>query len=55
LVKAGWVKVRYGAMELQSAQAWRVFAQRQRDSPGLNSRASMAELISALALARAPG
>jgi len=53
LVKAGWVKVRYGAMELQSAQAWRVFAQRQRDSPGLNSRASMAELLSAMSRARA--
>ena len=55
LVKAGWVKVRYGAMELQSAQAWRVFAQRQRDSAGLNSRLSMGELISALARARASG
>ena len=55
LVKAGWVKVRYGAMELQSAQAWRVFAQRQRDSAGLNSRPSMEELISALAHARASG
>jgi CRP-like cAMP-binding protein len=53
LVKAGWVKVRYGGMELQSAQAWRVFAQHQRDSPGLNSRPSMAELLSALARARA--
>ena len=53
LVKAGWVKVRYGAMQLQSAQAWRIFAQRQRDSPGLNSRPSMAELLSALARARA--
>ena len=53
LVKAGWVKVRYGAMELQSAQAWRIFAQRQRDSPGLNSRPSMVELLSALALASA--
>ena len=53
LVKAGWVKVRYGAMQLQSAQAWRIFAQRQRDSPGLNSRPSMAELLSALAHARA--
>jgi CRP/FNR family cyclic AMP-dependent transcriptional regulator len=55
LVKAGWVKVRYGAMELQSAQAWRVFAQRQRDSPGLNSRPSMAELLSALKRARTQG
>ena len=53
LVKAGWVKVRYGAMALQSAQAWRVFAQSQRDSPGLNSHPSMAELLSALARARA--
>ena len=55
LVKAGWVKVRYGAMELQSAQAWRIFAQRQRDSPGLNSRPSMAELLTDLALARVSG
>jgi CRP-like cAMP-binding protein len=53
LVKAGWVKVRYGAMQLQSAQAWRIFAQRQRDSPGLNRSPSMAELLSALARARA--
>ena len=55
LVKAGWVKVRYGAMELQSAQAWRVFAQRQRDSPSLDRRPSMAALLGALARARASG
>ena len=55
LVKAGWVKVRYGAMTLQSAQAWRVFAQSQRDSPGLNSRPSMAELLNALARASVSG
>jgi CRP-like cAMP-binding protein len=55
LVKAGWVKVRYGAMELQSVQAWRVFAQRQRDSPSLNSRPSMADLMSDLKRARESG
>jgi hypothetical protein len=53
LAKAGWVKVRYGAIELQSALAWRIFAQCQRDSPGLNRSPSMAELLSALARARA--
>ncbi len=53
LAKAGWVKVRYGALELQFAQAWRGFAHHQRESLGINSRPSMAELLSGLARARA--
>jgi CRP-like cAMP-binding protein len=53
LVRAGWVKVRYGALELQFAQAWRSFAHSQRESLSINSRPSMAELLSGLARARA--
>ena len=53
LARAGWVKVRYGALELQFAQAWRGFAQSQRESLSINSRPSMAELLNGLARARA--
>jgi CRP/FNR family cyclic AMP-dependent transcriptional regulator len=51
LARAGWVKVRYGAIELTSAETWRVFAQRQRESQRVVSRPSIESLLNELSAA----
>ncbi len=51
LARAGWVKVRYGAIELRSAETWRVFVQRQRESQRVVSRPSIETLLAELSSA----
>lgn len=51
LARAGWVKVRYGAIELRSAHAWRAFAQRQRQSQRVVSRPGIDFLLAELSSA----
>lgn len=51
LARAGWVKVRYGAIELRSTEAWRVFMQRQRESQRVISRPSIESLLAELSSA----
>ncbi len=53
LARAGWLKVRYGGIELQSVETWRIFARKQRESPWLESRASLLELLEDMNLAQA--
>jgi len=45
LARAGWLKVRYGGIELQSVETWRIFARNQRESPWIRSRESLLELL----------
>jgi len=45
LARAGWLKVRYGGIELQSAETWRIFARKQRESQCVRSRTSLLELL----------
>jgi CRP/FNR family cyclic AMP-dependent transcriptional regulator len=45
LARAGWLKVRYGGIELQSVQTWRIFARKLRECSCVRSRASLLELL----------
>lgn len=45
LVRAGWVKVRYGAIELNSPEVWQVFAQTQRVRQKVASRPTIEDLL----------
>jgi CRP-like cAMP-binding protein len=51
LAKAGWVKLRYGGMSLQSAAVWRLFARQWQQRQSSVRRQSMNELLSVLSQA----
>jgi CRP/FNR family cyclic AMP-dependent transcriptional regulator len=51
LARDGWLKVRYGGIELQSLQTWRIFARKQRECQSIRSRASLLELLDDMACA----
>lgn len=51
LARSGWVKLRYGVIELQMADTWRNFARRQRQRQHIVTRPSIADLLGELALA----
>jgi CRP-like cAMP-binding protein len=51
LARGGWVKLRYGGMSLQSAAAWRVFAQKWQLRQSRVGRQSMDELLDELSRA----
>lgn len=51
LAKAGWVKLRYGGMSMQSASAWRLFARQWPQRQSSVSRQSMNELLEELSQA----
>jgi DNA-binding transcriptional regulator LsrR (DeoR family) len=51
LARRGWVKLRYGGMSLQSAAAWRVFAQKWQLRQSRVGRQSMDELLDELSRA----
>lgn len=50
---AGWLKLRYGGLELKSVQTWRIFAHRQREKKSLNSRPTIGELLENMTAANA--
>jgi CRP-like cAMP-binding protein len=52
LVRAGWVKVRYGAISLQWAGAWRVVAHQHRACEHIIERPGMDAWLAALSRAR---
>jgi CRP/FNR family cyclic AMP-dependent transcriptional regulator len=45
LALAGWLKVRYGGIELQSCETWAIFARKQRERKLVVSRPTMVELL----------
>ena len=51
LARGGWVKLRYGVIELQMADTWRNFARRQRQRQHIVTRPSMTVLLGELTLA----
>lgn len=51
LARSGWVKLRYGVIELQMADTWRNFARRQRQRQHIVTRPSITDLLGELALA----
>jgi hypothetical protein len=51
LARAGWVKLRYGGMSLQSAAAWRFYARQWQQRQKSVSRQSMNELLDELSQA----
>jgi len=53
LARAGWLKVRYGGIELQSVETWRIFARNQRERQSVRSRASLLELLDDMDVAQA--
>jgi CRP/FNR family cyclic AMP-dependent transcriptional regulator len=50
LSKAGFLKVRYGAIELKSVKAWKNFAHKQRAKERLSNRHSIDALLGDMAL-----
>lgn len=52
LVRAGWVKVRYGAIEMNQPEVWATFAQTQRVRPRVASRPSIEDLMAEMAAAQ---
>lgn len=56
LARAGWVKVRYGAIELNAPEVWQLFAQTQRARQRVVSRPTIDDLLAELSAAAAlPG
>lgn len=53
LVRAGWVKVRYGAIELNSPEVWQLFAQTQRARQRVASRPTIHDLLAEMSAAAA--
>lgn len=53
LVRAGWVKVRYGAIELNSPEVWQAFAQTQRARQRVVSRPTIEDLLAEMNAAAA--
>lgn len=45
LARAGWLKVRYGGIELQSVETWLIFARRQRERQNMYSHTGLLELL----------
>ncbi len=50
---AGWLKLRYGGIELKSVQTWRIFAQRQRKRKIVNSKPTIQDLLKDMSAANA--
>jgi hypothetical protein len=53
LARAGWLTLRYGGIQIQSVDTWRIFARRQRDKQWVQSRPSIAALLLDMASAQA--
>ncbi len=53
LSRAGWLKLRYGGIELQSVETWRLFARRQRQQQYVASRPTIGQLMDEMATAHA--
>jgi CRP-like cAMP-binding protein len=53
LAKDGWLKLRYGGIELQKAETWRIFARKMRQRPCVVSRPLIADLLRDLKAAHA--
>lgn len=53
LVRAGWVKVRYGAIEMNSPEVWQMFAQSQRIRQRVASRPTIEDLLAEMEAAAA--
>lgn len=51
LVRAGWVKVRYGAIELKSPEVWQLFAQSQRARQRVANRPTIHDLLTEMSAA----
>lgn len=51
LVRAGWVKVRYGAIELNAPAVWQTFAQTQRARQRVVSRPTIEDLLAEMSAA----
>jgi CRP-like cAMP-binding protein len=45
LARAGWLKVRYGGIELQSLETWHTFARKQRERQRMCSHTGLFELL----------
>ena len=53
LAGAGWLKLRYGGIELQSAETWRRFARQMREQPSVVTKPTLETLLRDLMAAHA--
>jgi CRP-like cAMP-binding protein len=51
LARDGWLKLRYGGIELQSTDTWCIFARHQREQQRVSGSPTIAELLNAMAAA----
>lgn len=51
LARDGWLKLRYGGIELQSTDTWCIFARHQREQQRVSGSPTIAELLNAMATA----